>query len=282
MVVWNQSLSASEPAVPASRVNVTGTGSDRFAEDAVSAMLYRASSEPSMELSAGAAAMANRPLWAVAGHALEVAGLPVDMYGSREQIAEDAMAMGDAARRQTFFSTNEDRRYAQNASIPTNRPGDFPNILSNLANKFLDTVLLDDDYSFTQVSALLPGGLNDFKPALKAFVHLIRGFSMRPRCICDCGQVTCQHGGVFSGRSQHRVYSLHRTQHRGQFLDTPARRFNKQIRSSLEPMRSDYILIILNAEFLKRLSRIIRRLDHCNRGGPDLRCRNARWGALLS
>lgn len=153
-----------QPATTPARV--TGHRADQFATDAIDAMAYRAGDNPRMELSDGAAALANRPLWAIACEALQHAGQSVDMYGDRELIAEQAMSMGDATRRATFFSGSEDRRYVQASGIPSSRPGDFPNILSSLANKFLDTIELDDDYSYTEVSALLPGGLNDFKPAL--------------------------------------------------------------------------------------------------------------------
>lgn len=166
MESWNKTLAQDEPAIPTDRVQVTGEGSDQFANDVVDALVYRATDNPSMELSEGAAALVNRPLWAVAGECLRISGANVDMYGSRELLAEEAMQMGNATHRATFFSGNEDRRYVQAAGLPTARPGDFPNILSSLANKFLDTIQLDDDYSYAQVSAVLPGGLNDFKPAL--------------------------------------------------------------------------------------------------------------------
>jgi signal peptide peptidase SppA len=162
---WNETISKKESSVPTSRANVTAEGSDQFAQDAIDAMVYRSSDNPQMQISDGAAALSNRPLWAIAGQALQIAGRQVDMYGSRELIAEEAMQMGGTGR-QTFFSTSEDRRYVQNSGIPNARPGDFPNILSGLANKFLDSIELDEDYSYGKVSALLPGGLNDFKPGL--------------------------------------------------------------------------------------------------------------------
>lgn len=161
---WNESISAEEPAVPSARV--IGSGSDRYAADIVDALVYRSSDNPGMQLSAGASALVGRPLWAVAGECLQLAGNNVDMYGDREALAEEAMQMGDATRRQKFYSSREDRRYVNATGIPASRPGDFPNILSSLANKFLDSIELDNDYSYTAISALLPGGLNDFKPAL--------------------------------------------------------------------------------------------------------------------
>lgn len=165
MAEWAKKLEAESPVVAG--VRVKGEGSDRYATDIVDALVYRASSDSSMQLSDNAAALANRPLWAVAAECLQMAGQPVDMYGNRELICEQAMAMGNSAhQRHTFFSENEGRQYIQAAGVPYSRPGDFPNILSNLANKFLDAIELDDDYSYPEVSAVLPGGMNDFKPAM--------------------------------------------------------------------------------------------------------------------
>lgn len=165
MKKWNEALSKEEEGVPSSKVKVTGEGRDAFAADAISAMLHRAMGPSAGDMSSGAAALANRPLWAIAGEALALSGAQVDMYGDRELIADEAMQMGNATRRAQFYSESEDRRYVQ-ASSPTTRPGDFPNILSGLANKYLDMIELDDDYSYPEISAVLPGGLNDFKPAM--------------------------------------------------------------------------------------------------------------------
>jgi len=163
MKQWNEKLSASNPAVPAPRVAVGANGADGFAKDAIDAMASRAGAK--VELSANAKALVGRPLWAIAHQALALNGSTLDMYGDRELIAAEAMQMGDCTRRVQFFSANEDAKYIQ-ASSPFSRPGDFPNILSGLANKYLDMIELDDDYSYGEISAVLPGGLNDFKPAM--------------------------------------------------------------------------------------------------------------------
>ncbi len=165
MKSWNKTLSEKEPPVPGSRIKVTGEGRDRFGVDAVEALVAKATGNSS-EISEGASNLLNRPLWAIAAESMQHAGHQVDMYGDPELLAEQAMSMGTPGQRHTFYSANEGRQYIQNAGTPFARPGDFPNILSSLANKFLDTIQLDDDYSYTQVSALLPGGLRDFKPAL--------------------------------------------------------------------------------------------------------------------
>lgn len=160
---WNETLSSNERSVPTAKV--TGEGRDRFGVDAIDALLYRAGNT-SIQLSAGASSLVNRPLWAIAGECLALSGAQVDMYGDRELVAEQAMSMGDATRRVTFFSNNENRQYISAAASPFSRPGDFPNILSGLANKYLDMIELDDDYSYPEISAVLPGGLKDFKPAM--------------------------------------------------------------------------------------------------------------------
>jgi len=168
MKVWSKTLADNEPSVPTARVRVTGEGRDRYAADVIDAVAYRALSDSQeIEISDSAMDLVNRPLWAIAGECLQLSGEQnVDMYGSREDLALRAMQMGRPGQRDTFYSTGEDRKYISSAGTPAARPGDFPNILSGLANKFLDTVQLDDDYSYPAVSAVLPGGLNDFKPAM--------------------------------------------------------------------------------------------------------------------
>ena len=139
---------------------------DQFGADAVNAMARRAGAK-GITLSQGAAALANRPLWAIAHQSLQVSGHSFDMYGGdREAMVDAAMQMGDSTRRVHFYSDNEDARYVGASSSPFSRPGDFPNILSGLANKFLDSIELDDEFSFPHISAELPGELNDFKPAM--------------------------------------------------------------------------------------------------------------------
>lgn len=160
---WNETLASNEGGTGAPKI--TGEGRDRFGADAIDAMLYRAGNT-SIQLSAGASTLVNRPLWAIAGECLALSGSQADMYGDRELLAEQAMSMGDATRRVTFFSNNENRQYISASGSPFTRPGDFPNILSGLANKYLDMIELDDDYSYTEISAVLPGGLKDFKPAM--------------------------------------------------------------------------------------------------------------------
>jgi len=139
-------------------------GSIAFARDAVEALTYRVNGVASAPLSNDAAKLVSMPLPAIAAKCLQNAGHAVDVYGDPRLIAEQAMSMGVPGERRTMFSDSEGRQYIQ-ASSPAARPGDFPNILSGLANKVIDTVELDDQYSYSEVSAVLPGGMKDFKPA---------------------------------------------------------------------------------------------------------------------
>jgi signal peptide peptidase SppA len=162
---WNGVSAAAEPAIPAPRANVIREGRDEFALDAIDALCFRSSDNAAMEMRPGARNLLNRPLHAIAAECLLQDGQQVDIHGPREEIAEMAMQMGNPLQRHRFYSEREDARYLS-ASIPASRPGDFPNILSGMANKFLDSIELDEDYSYPLVSATLPGGLKDFKPSL--------------------------------------------------------------------------------------------------------------------
>lgn len=168
MAKWNKTLAENEKTVPSYRVK--GEGADHFAADAIDALLYRTvENKRDMQLSEGAEALVNRPLHAIAAQCLQLAGnRDVDPYNTagNEALADCAMRMGGVGERHTFYSSQENKQYIQASGSPYNRPGDFPNILSGLSNKFLDTIELDEDYSYPLISAMLPGGLNDFKPAL--------------------------------------------------------------------------------------------------------------------
>jgi hypothetical protein len=172
MKAWSEVLAEAEPPIPTDRVR-EGRMVPKLRAHVVEALVYKCASSmkgqpKSIELSDAAAPHVRKPLWAIAGECLQLAGHKgIDMYGDREYLAEAAMQMGTPGVRHVFFSSREKRQYIQAAAgSPMARPGDFPNILSALANKFLDTIELDQDYSYGQVSAMLPGGLSDFKPAI--------------------------------------------------------------------------------------------------------------------
>lgn len=181
---WNDKIAANEKPIQSTRVTVKAEGSDLFAADAVEALLYRATSQPirrrggrdgannatqvaTPNLSTSAAAMAGMPIWAIAARALEQSGVRVDIYGDRESICSQAMEMGNSLARHTFFSAHEGRQFIGASGAPGGpyaRPGDFPNILSALANKFLDSIELDE-WTYPEFTAVWPTGFGDFKPA---------------------------------------------------------------------------------------------------------------------
>lgn len=164
MNAWKKTLAEGEPPLATARIKVTDKASSQYEKDVVEAIIYRAGGK--VELSEGAQAHVNKPLWAVAIECLNKMGHKLDMYSDREHAAEMAMSASTPGVRHSFYSPRENRRYVQAAASPATRPGDFPGILSALANKYLDLIELDTDFSYGRISALLPGGLNDFKPGL--------------------------------------------------------------------------------------------------------------------
>ena len=163
---WAKTLAEKEPPAPSLRVKVTGEGADRYASDVVDALVARCT-HSDKDLPDGAVAHIRKPLSHIAAECLAYSGRDdIDPYDNKELIAEEAMSMGPANKHDVRFSANENRQYVRAAATPSTRPGDFPNIMSGLQNKLLDTIELDEDYSFPEISAVLPGGLNDFKPAL--------------------------------------------------------------------------------------------------------------------
>ena len=162
---WSKVVAKHEESINSGKVSVGSNNADKFSDHATEALLHRATNGASGRLSKDAQALAGMPLWAIASKCLEMNGEKPDIYGDRSYIAEQAMEIGNNNKRHVFFSENESRQYVQAAGVPFARPGDFPNILSNLMNKFLDTIELDT-WSYPGYTALLPGGLRDFKPAL--------------------------------------------------------------------------------------------------------------------
>lgn len=148
-------------------VVLTGEGRERFFNDAVESLACRAGVGSIDKLSSGASQMLSKPLFAIAADMMQQSGYQVDLYGDRELLAEQAMGMGQVGKRITSFGSNELPIFASSGG-PFTRPGDFPSLLSGLANKILDTVELDENYSYTEISALHTSGLRDFKPALMA------------------------------------------------------------------------------------------------------------------
>ena len=133
--------------------SVTHHGADRFAVDAVDALLMRnnfkpASATPSQE----SQQLRSAPLMYIAQQCLQLAGRAVDPFADPEDVAKSAMQMGGL------------ERITVSASGPSySRPGDFPNILSNLAGKILDQAIEIAEPTYPVWTARLPD-LADFKP----------------------------------------------------------------------------------------------------------------------
>lgn len=160
---WTEALGANDSVpVRSPRVTVKGDGRSRFAEDAASALALRAGAKIKNP-SEAVTALASYPLFAIAGRCLEMSGERVDPYGDREETALRAMEAGANRGRTVSYGANESARYIKAGGAPAARPGDFPHILSNLANKFIDNVELDEEYSYPAISAVLPTGLDNFK-----------------------------------------------------------------------------------------------------------------------
>jgi hypothetical protein len=102
--------------------------------------------------SADAVQLSAAPLSAIAAKCLELSGRQVAPYGDPEQIALDAMQM--AGLEHVTISAS---------GSAYSRPGDFPNILSNLAGKILDQAIEIAEVTYPAWTARLPD-LADFKP----------------------------------------------------------------------------------------------------------------------
>lgn len=150
---WHQEMANQEPPVDTGHVNVTGEGADRFATDAVDALLMRSGFEAtSQEPSQEATRLQTAPLAHVARQCLSLSGRRVDALDDPEQVALEALQM--AGSNVAVIS----------ATGPAyNRPGDFPNLLSALAGKMLDQAIQIAEPTYPAWTGRLPD-LADFKP----------------------------------------------------------------------------------------------------------------------
>jgi signal peptide peptidase SppA len=165
VAAWHVELSKRDKPVspPSGGPTVTGEGADRFCADAVLAMQYRISSTSrDTRLAArnnpaftdGVKNLSRAPLSYFAKQCLAARGTRVDEFLSAEEVMELAFAMDGEAR----ISVGA-------AYSAYNRPGSFPNLLSNLANKMLDDALELNEPTYEEWTGVWPGDLPDFKPA---------------------------------------------------------------------------------------------------------------------
>lgn len=149
-------------------VTLLGEAKDRYVTDVIQSLSCKAGFVEANKLTPDATKLLAKPLFAIAADILRLNGHAADEYGDRELLAEQAMAMGSIGKRTVSFSENEHPVFATATGGPATRPADFPTILSGLANKIIDTIELDEDYSYSEISALHQTGLRDFKPSLMA------------------------------------------------------------------------------------------------------------------
>jgi hypothetical protein len=98
--------------------------------------------------------LSQAPLSFFAEQCLSHAGVQLPPFLSREELFEEAFAMDGAG------------RFSVGASYSAyNRPGGFPNLLANLANKMLDDALELNQPTYEEWTGVWPGDLPDFKPA---------------------------------------------------------------------------------------------------------------------
>jgi signal peptide peptidase SppA len=150
---WHKKLAAREQPVNVGSVNVRGEGADRFAVDAVDALLMRYNYKPtSATPSQESQQMRSAPLMYFAQQCLQLAGRRVNQFADPEDIAAAAMQM-----------SGMERVTVSASGSAYSRPGDFPNILSNLAGKVLDQAIEIAEPTYPVWTARLPD-LADFKP----------------------------------------------------------------------------------------------------------------------
>lgn len=96
--------------------------------------------------------LSNAPLFVHAAKSLEARGTRFDPYGPPEDIIAAALA-------------SDGPEHIRMDSGGYNRPGSFPNLLSNLANKILDEGVQNADTSYRHWTGRMSKDLPDFKPA---------------------------------------------------------------------------------------------------------------------
>lgn len=161
---------AADAEKPIDKITETGSGEERWASDAVDALAYRvqrANNRHDKDAPEAIRRMAGAPLVSFAEQSLIYAGEKVDRMETPEDIAERAMGIAGAERKAKFFSPSDEGPVTPVSASggPYDRPGAFPNLLSNLANKILDDAIVLAGKKYPDWTATYPGGLPNFKPA---------------------------------------------------------------------------------------------------------------------
>lgn len=144
---------ASEKPVQGASVQVTADAVDKFTDAAVDALMFQAGVWPEKkELTPAATALKQAGLSHIAHETLRLAGKPPRAFATKETIALEFLQLGGAGA--SVFASD---------GGSYNRPGDFPNLLSNLAGKMMDQALELADVSYPLWTGKLPD-ISDFKP----------------------------------------------------------------------------------------------------------------------
>jgi hypothetical protein len=160
---WVKERAQAETPVSAADVRVTGEGAERFLADAVDGLCLRLGARvDASRVTADTRRMSRAPLIVLATQCLALRGVRVDAYAAPEDIAEAALAMDDHARRNITPHAIAVRPSADDPAY--NRPGSFPNLLSNLANKILDEGLELAAPTYPEWCGRKAGDLPDFHP----------------------------------------------------------------------------------------------------------------------
>lgn len=148
---WTAKKSSEEQSVRVG--SVRETGAQAFCTDATLGLQARLGCNVNISGNAGAQRLANAPLHELAKMSLESTGVRVDTY-DREEIARSAMSMAGYERQSVRMDAGG-----------FNRPGNFPNILSGLANKIMDDQIALAEAMYGEWTGEYMGDLPDFKPA---------------------------------------------------------------------------------------------------------------------
>jgi len=153
---WTAERAATEQPVSRAHVSVNETGAAAFERDASHALQLRLNANMGgVKVSADAERLRRAPMAELARQSLELAGIRTDMYASdREDIIRQALE-AEGGRKFTIGASGG----------PVNRPGSFPNLLSNLANKLLDDAIELAAPSYPEWTGVWPSDLPDFKPS---------------------------------------------------------------------------------------------------------------------
>lgn len=138
------------------QVTVGQDGTERFAIDAANALALRAGCDiPVANRNQHVERLQRAPLLVIAQQSLQLSGTRVPEGMQPEEIAEFAMQSPHANRVNIGVM----------ADAAVNRPGDFPNILSNLANLIMLEGIERADSPFEEWTGRVADDLNDFHPA---------------------------------------------------------------------------------------------------------------------